>query len=471
MYLNPGQLNSSGFTGWEAPPSLLSLVRRGSIGGLLLNPSNLYDAPQIRNLTNGLQHVAKSGGQPPLFIAINHEGGTNRFLHKGFVPLPSAMAMAASGREQELSELWQWASLEMASLGINQVLAPVLDLYQPEDPQNLANRSFGDSPERVARMGQIVVDSICSAGIVPTAKHLLGPNENTTMSLTTTRDHLEAVDFVPFKSAIGAGLPALIMSRNIVSAIDSSTPVYASSHALATLREDLAFEGLVMVEVTQASQGTVAVAAGVDQLIWPTVEGVNEYSFPRFPRDKADAALNRVLATKNLIHPLQKEVDYTRAEYLAQSIWQNAITGVGPLDQLPITDSTYLVTFDQQSNGPDPLAGALGPQLLQHIRLPKNPSEATIHDLWQKTSNFGLLVVLDGALFDRRQYDVTRRPLRQGPVCAIARTIPGDLRRLPPGVPGMTAFDPSPETANPLIRALRGEYPITGRWPIQLEVR
>jgi beta-N-acetylhexosaminidase len=67
-----------------------------------------------------LQEAAQLGSHPPLFISIDQEGGPVRRLRETFVPLPSAMAMAASGNQEAAARLIYLSSIEMMGLGINQ---------------------------------------------------------------------------------------------------------------------------------------------------------------------------------------------------------------------------------------------------------------------------------------------------------------------------------------------------------------
>src|SRR5206468_12955283 len=55
---------------------LLSRIRAGQIGGVILFGSNVSSPAQVSALTATLQHAAAVGGQPPLLIATDQEGGT-----------------------------------------------------------------------------------------------------------------------------------------------------------------------------------------------------------------------------------------------------------------------------------------------------------------------------------------------------------------------------------------------------------
>lgn len=503
----PGQLLIVGFDGTEASPSLLHLIRSGQIGGVVLFSRNLRDPQQIRQLTWTLQETSRLGGHPPLFIAIDQEGGTVRRLRDRYVPLPSPMAIAASGLMDEARELIVWSCQEMASLGINQNYAPVLDINTNPLNPIIGTRAFSDDPDTVARWGQMHVQATLSGGILPSGKHFPGHGDTLTDShhalavAVQPRDRLEAVEWLPFKAAIGAGLPALMVGHIAVTAEDAAIgrPSSLSPVVLKTvIRDSLGFSGLIITDALDMApirdgvgivNGTVAaITAGADQVVLAhALDQVSSLvarltSLATFQplAGRIRESSTRILETRERIRPRLEEVDYHRAHQLARHIWQSAIAGHGRVDRLPILDPVTVVTFgrpgrtdadDTPAEMTDPLSGAFGTQLHRHLRLPMDPSPAEIDEAWRRAQGTALIVVLNHALAHPGQYAAALRPAPQGPVAVIARTSPYDLRRLPPGLPGLTAFDGSPETAAPLVSAIRGDYPLKGRWPIHLEVR
>ncbi len=81
------------------------------------------------------------------------------------------------------------------------------------------------------------------------------------------------------------------------------------------------------------------------------------------------------------------------------------------------------------------------------------------------------MVALNRATVHPAQIYALARPWTDGPVVAVALTSPYDLRRLPVGAVGLTAFDPSPEAMPALANALSGRSRITGRFPVRLQGR
>jgi len=56
--------------------SLLARARFGQIGGVIIHSFNFHSAADLRRSTRELQQAAAAGGQPPLLIGVDQEGGS-----------------------------------------------------------------------------------------------------------------------------------------------------------------------------------------------------------------------------------------------------------------------------------------------------------------------------------------------------------------------------------------------------------
>ena len=70
-----GQRLMAGFDGTALNDDLEYLISTLKVGGLILFSRNVAEPDQIRALCTDVQAFAVSCGQPPLFIAIDQEGG------------------------------------------------------------------------------------------------------------------------------------------------------------------------------------------------------------------------------------------------------------------------------------------------------------------------------------------------------------------------------------------------------------
>ena len=92
-----GQSIMTGFSGTTVPASLLQRVRLGEVGGIILFGGNVRSQAQVAALARQLQAAAKAGGNPPLLIATDQEGGEVRRFPSG-PPVLSGEAMGSRGQ-------------------------------------------------------------------------------------------------------------------------------------------------------------------------------------------------------------------------------------------------------------------------------------------------------------------------------------------------------------------------------------
>ncbi|MBW2012015.1 MAG: hypothetical protein JRI32_10380 [Deltaproteobacteria bacterium] len=77
-----GQRLMVGFDGTDLNSDLMFLIDTIKVGGIILFAGNLSAPDQIKSLCVSIQEYAASCGQPPLFIAIDQEGGQVARLKK-----------------------------------------------------------------------------------------------------------------------------------------------------------------------------------------------------------------------------------------------------------------------------------------------------------------------------------------------------------------------------------------------------
>src|SRR3712207_1784241 len=119
-------------------------------------------------------------------------------------------------------------------------------------------------------------------GVAPTAKHfpgLGGSTINTDDAAATIDRSLPQLreDLEPFDAAVDAGVPIVMLSHAVYTAIDPDAIGTQSAVVIDLLREDLGFEGVVMTDSMEAaavsdSQAVDAAAekaieAGVDVIL------------------------------------------------------------------------------------------------------------------------------------------------------------------------------------------------------------
>lgn len=322
-----GQVMSVAFHGADIPSSLEQVIREQRVGSIILYKENIASPARLAVLLNDLGRVARAANLPPLLFPIDQEGGPAVRLGRGAAVLPAAMALAATPDPgASIARAAAITAEECKALGLNFVLAPVADVN--DNPKNpvIMSRSFGSDPRRVADATAAMVRAYAAAGLLCCAKHFPGHGDTTVDSHTGLPElpysaaRLEQIEFVPFRAAVDAGVPAVMTAHIRLPAIDPTPNVSATlSRAAVTglLRERLGFRGLVlsddleMAAITKSfptpQAATMALAAGADLLLFrfdvaaqreahrQIVDAVRSGAIPR---ERLDEAVLHVLEAK-----------------------------------------------------------------------------------------------------------------------------------------------------------------------------
>jgi beta-N-acetylhexosaminidase len=233
---------------------------------------------QVQSLAGPLQKLSMQTERAvPLFIAVDQEGG-DAASAPWVAPQPAATEVGTRGDEDEARAIAATMGRQLLRAGINTDFAPVVDTGFGAA---IGNRSYGEDPELVARMGAAAVEGFEEVGVVSAAKHFTnhGPaTSDSHVSLPVIRHDektLQYYDLPPFEAAIDAGVPMVMVGHLVYPAIDPHNPASLSRDALSMLRGDLGFDGVVVTDdlaMAGANSGGTpaaveAVEAGADLLV------------------------------------------------------------------------------------------------------------------------------------------------------------------------------------------------------------
>jgi beta-N-acetylhexosaminidase len=227
----------SSFDGTTLPGYMERRLHAGETVGAVLFAPNVVDAAQVKRLTASIQ---RAGGGDAL-VMVDQERTVRQ--------LPFAHTAD-----------------DLAHAGVNVNLAPVADIAQPGSV--MAGRVFEtDVPENVVAASRELLD----AGVLPTVKHFPGfgrATENTDdapVTVDASREELET-DLEPFRAAIDAHVPLVMVSHALYPALD---PDYIASQSPVVLgdllRDDLGFDGVAITDSLEAdavlARSSVEIAA------------------------------------------------------------------------------------------------------------------------------------------------------------------------------------------------------------------
>ena len=247
-----GQRLMVGFEGKQFDADLKLLIRDLKVGGIILFAQNVETPDQVKNLCGAAQEYARSIGQPPLMIAIDQEGGPVARLKEPFTQFPGNAAMKDVADAVYFA---QTTAAELAGVGINMNLAPVMDVAPKDISSIMAGRSFGQDPAWVSKMGLTIISHLQQKNIMAVAKHFPGIGRTVVdshielPSCEYDLDELEDYDLIPFADSIDTGVAGIMLSHAIYPKIDPQWPASLSPHiALKLLRQRMRFSGISMTD-------------------------------------------------------------------------------------------------------------------------------------------------------------------------------------------------------------------------------
>ncbi|GBC59703.1 beta-N-acetylhexosaminidase [Desulfonema ishimotonii] len=248
-----GQRLMVGFDGTEPNENLNRMIREIRVGGLILFARNVGTPDQLRNLCASAQACAADCGQPPLFIAIDQEGGqVARLRAPLFTEFPGNPAMKNVADAEHFARV---TAAELSAAGINMNMAPVMDIAPAGMESIMAGRAFGHDPAWVSRLGCKVIDTLQAGGVMAVAKHFPGIGRTTLDShadlpvMDADMADISAFDLIPFEAAIARNVAGIMLSHILYRAVDPAWPASLSPEiARKHLRDRLGFDGLVITD-------------------------------------------------------------------------------------------------------------------------------------------------------------------------------------------------------------------------------
>jgi beta-N-acetylhexosaminidase len=248
-----GQKLMVGFNGLQWNEDLKFLIGTLKVGGLILFAGNVSTSEQIRQLCHCIQQYAQKCDQPPLWIAIDQEGGqVARLKAPFFTEFPGNPAMQSPADAIRFARI---TAQELKKTGINMNMAPVLDVGSAEQESIMAKRVFGNDPNWVTDMGVTVIKHLQDNHVTAVAKHFPGIGRTTLDShlhlpiLKTDQQTLEKTDWVPFKAAIKANVAGIMLSHILYPSLDPQWPASLSAViANNILRCQMGYQGIVITD-------------------------------------------------------------------------------------------------------------------------------------------------------------------------------------------------------------------------------
>ena len=349
----------------EFPAELTEAYKKYGFGGYMFYKESCNGTKNTFELVSSVQNTS---GDIPALVAIDQEGGDIARLSTGTATCGN-MALGALNDPTAIADTAGIIGDELAVLGFNMDIAPVLDINC--DPANpvMNVRSYSSDAQTVSELGNVFADTLYSEQIIPAVKHFPGHGNTRVDQLSglptiaeKTKAGLQSEELIPFENAVNRGLPVIMAGHIQVPLVEpgsytsksSGSDIYlpaSMSHELISdlLRNDMGFEGVVMTDsmldenivkhFDPVESSVLAINAGVDLILTPAelycpeditafdtyFEGVKAaVSDGRISEDTIDEAVVRILKLK-----IKSGVMLSKNPAMEPLTLENALSTVG----------------------------------------------------------------------------------------------------------------------------------------------
>jgi len=257
----------------------------------------------------------------PLILGVDEEGGyvtrVSRYSAFRAERFKSPRDYYNEGGYELLEKIETEKAQLLTELGLNLNLAPVADVStNPSD--FIYTRAFGQSADKTAEYIKQMVKYANANNISSCLKHFPGYGNNEDTHTGIAIDNREynnfiANDYLPFKAGIEEGVHCILVSHNIVKAIDENYPASLSKNVINELREKLNYTGIIITDdlamgavegyVTDGKAATLAINAGNDMIITSDFitmynELLSSYQKEEITEQTINKAVLRIIAWK-----------------------------------------------------------------------------------------------------------------------------------------------------------------------------
>jgi beta-N-acetylhexosaminidase len=261
-----------GFEGTAVP----DWVRRKAAAGLgaaALYARNVESREQLAALDSSLHRE-----RPELLVAIDEEGGdVTRLEARTGSSYPGNYALGLAADVALTRGVAAAMGAELAAVGVDLDLAPVVDVNTNPTNPVIGVRSFGSDPAAAAAQAAAWIEGLQEAGVAACAKHFPGHGDTSVdshLALPVVREDPRLRALLPFRAAISAGVRAVMSAHIVVPSLDDAPATISPRVMTGLLRDELGFAGLAISDGLEmqalggdvAESAVLALAAGCDSL-------------------------------------------------------------------------------------------------------------------------------------------------------------------------------------------------------------
>ncbi len=501
----------------RAQDQALEAIDRYKVGGFIV--SRAMDPEDVYEQTRVLQEASHL----PLFFTADYERGVGRYSNN-LTEMPSNMGLGATRDPMYAAAAGRLTAIESKAVGVNMVLAPVVDVNNNPANPIINIRSYSEDPVLVGEMASSFVQEAQTLGLLTTLKHFPG-HGNTSVDTHTQMGtihgdihELDAVELYPYRFVFEKEIkPSAVMSAHLwIPAFDEEPlPATFSRNVLHDLlRDSLSFNGLVItddVRMGALTEGYSFEERTVNPLLAGADMVLTKSDFRRSVRSVRDAvsngqvsetildqAVRRVLTAKAMAGLHKKRfvskpiLDYLlavpRGEPLAQAAADKAVTLLKNDTVLPFDASkkVAVVQFTNRRNSPSIRAAmdlftesvASHVSIVTDTRFEDDPSNSEANELRDDLEDADAVVIVlylrltsgsgEPGLFEDQEALVNDIVNMDKPVALLTLGNPYAVTPFSNSEALLIAYEQSLASVRTLSKIITGEQGPSGKLPISI---
>jgi beta-N-acetylhexosaminidase len=308
-------------------------LRHPLVGGVILFKRNFINNAQLNALTASIHAVR----QPPLLIAVDHEGGRVQRFREGFTKIPPMREFGKiwdknPKKAKALATAAGWIlAAELRAHGIDFSFTPVLDMDYG-DSLVIGDRAFHLNPQAINDLAFALMQGLKKGGMAAVGKHFPGhgfvaADSHVSMPVDDREfDQIAQHDMQPFRMLIDDGIQAIMPAHVIYPKVDDKPAGFSSRWLQKILRQRLGFNGVIFsddLSMEAASAGgdvttraLAALNAGCDMVLLCNQPAMADELLANLIWTMPAQSLSRLARMHGQKHPVSLDALHEKAEFV-----------------------------------------------------------------------------------------------------------------------------------------------------------
>lgn len=330
MSLGPVMLD---IEGTELNQDDIRRLQHPLVGGIILFARNYQSPEQLKALTAAIHKVR----QPPLLIAVDHEGGRVQRFREGFTRIPPMRELGKvwdsnPKRARQMAEEAGWVlAAELRAHGVDFSFTPVLDIDYGNSGV-IGDRAFHRNTQAIAELARALMNGLKRGGMASVGKHFPGhgyvaADSHVAIPVDEREfDRIAEEDLQPFRQMIDDGLHAVMPAHVIYPQVDDKPAGFSERWLQKVLRQRLGFNGVIFSDdlsmegavvagdVTQ--RALAALHAGCDMVLLCNRPDLADELLNNLKWDIPAVSLARLARMHGKLHPASTVELHENAEFV-----------------------------------------------------------------------------------------------------------------------------------------------------------